>query len=116
MVVVEVLLVFADPFTIRKLPGVSVIPEAVRWSAAQLSVAEVAAPVSSLSTRPEPLELAALFQLVLATTPALSELPIEVTPLPTKLMLIAGTDVGAGVALAWLEFPLSPAELSAVTT
>src|SRR3954451_7740569 len=53
-----------------------------------VTVAPLLAPVSSMSGSEDPILLAALFQLVFATTPALSP-AARLGPLPTKLMLTA---------------------------
>src|SRR2546425_1089945 len=73
------------PFMSRRLPAWSVIGVIHALSDVHVTVAVVAAPVSSFSASGV-LRLApvALFQFVFATTPALSLAPIEV-PLPTKL-------------------------------
>src|SRR5262245_64041058 len=73
----------------RGLPALSVMGVLQVLSADQVTVAGVAAPVSSLSGSGVPrVAPVALFQFAFGTTPALSPTPIEV-PLPTKLMLIA---------------------------
>src|SRR5215469_1719527 len=73
----------------RILPGESVIGKLQLLSAVHVTLAPLAAPVSSTKESAVALALfGALFQFVFATTPALSEAPIAV-PLPTKLMLTA---------------------------
>src|SRR4051812_18900507 len=73
-------------------------------SEVQVTVAPLLAPVSSFKAKGALLTLlAALFQLVLATTPALSEVPMAV-PLPTNLMLTARAVVVDGVGTIWMPF------------
>ena len=73
----------------RTFPGESVIGRLQLLSAVHVTLAPLAAPVSSTKASAVVLALSvALFQFVFATTPALSEAPIAV-PLPTKLMLTA---------------------------
>src|ERR1039458_7359153 len=50
-----------------------------------MTIAPLGLPLASLNDKPLPMALCALFQLVSATTPALSELPIS-DPEPAKLM------------------------------
>src|SRR3569623_3460334 len=75
-------------------------------SEVQVASAPLLAPVSSWSASGVVLTLfAALFQLVFATTPALSEAPIA-APLPTKLMLTTRAETAPAVAVklaVWLE-------------
>jgi hypothetical protein len=76
------------PSIIRAFPGWSVIGSNHPLSDFQLTVAVVAAPVSSTSPiADELLAPLATFQLLLATTPATSLAPI-VVPVPTKSMLM----------------------------
>src|SRR4051812_7685392 len=65
------------------------------------TVAPLLAPVSSMSGSEDPAFVAALFQLVFATTPAFS-LAARLGPLPTKLMLTARGVVVDGVGTIWM--------------
>src|ERR1700686_3965547 len=79
------------PRIIRLLPATSAMGVLQTLSEVQLTVAPVAAPVSSSRLSGEELFApAASFQFAFATTPADSELAIAV-PLPTKSTLIATT-------------------------
>src|SRR5690349_5678373 len=76
------------PRIMRALPAWSTIGSTHRLSALQVTLALVALPFSSISARGEALlNPLALFQWLLATTPATSVLPMAV-PLPTNFTLI----------------------------
>src|SRR5947209_6648403 len=88
----------------RRLPAVSVMGTAQVLLEVQVAVAPLLAPVSSTKAKDPVLALpVALFQLVLATTPALSPAPMAV-PFPTKLMLTARAVVVDGVGTIWMPF------------
>jgi len=72
-------------------------------SEVHVTVAPLLAPVSSISGSEDPVLLAALFQFVFATTPALSP-GARVGPLPTKLILtvLAGGAAEATKLAVWL--------------
>src|SRR4051812_24452000 len=101
----------------RRFPGESVMGTIQLLSEDHVTVAPVPAPVSSFSESAVVLTLfGALFQLVLATTPALSEVPIDV-PLPTKsiLMTRAGGFPRVAVKLAvWFAVMLVKVRLGGV--
>src|ERR1700736_5137631 len=86
-------------------------------SALQVAVAPVAEPFSSTRLIAGALFApAASFQFARATTPAVSELAIEVVPRPTKSMLIAGAELGVPttsvVVAVCVKEPLMPVIVS----
>src|SRR5215469_12530012 len=86
----------------RMLPAESVIGRFQLTSEVQVALDPLAAPVSS--TRLSELLLllpVALFQLVLATTPALSDALMAV-PVPTKVMLTARATVVPDEGMIWI--------------
>src|SRR4051794_15250700 len=88
----------------RRLPAVSVMGTAQLLLEVHVTVAPLLAPVSSFKAKGAVLALlVALFQLVLAITPALSPVP-RLAPLPTKLMLTARAVVVDGVGTIWMPF------------
>ena len=104
------------PFISRRLPGWSMVDVFHALFAVDVTVAPVAAPVSSFRAsgvvRVAPV---ALFQFVVATTPALSATPIA-TALPTKSMPIArpalGVPTTSVTVVLWLSAPLVPMMVS----
>src|SRR5439155_187659 len=111
-VVTLVLDVSKYPFINRRLPARSVIGVLHTPLEAQVTVAPLAAAVSSTSASDVPrVAPMALFQFAFAAAPALSPAPIDM-PLPTKLMLMAPPTLAvvttSPAVAVWLRDPPVP--------